>query len=78
MVDQAQTDLAAALTALTTAVSGAVAEIQSEAAAISAASSSGDSAAIEAAVGNINTLAGQLNDAVSAATPPAAPSPPAT
>jgi len=64
-------DLNAAVTALTTAVNTAVAEISAEAAAIAAANQNNNSAAIEVAVGNINTLTGNLTAAVAAATPPA-------
>lgn len=72
------TDLQAAEAAINTAVSNAVAELQTLSAQIS--SNTNDPAAMEAAAAAINTLATNLQAAVTAAqTPPApAPTPPAS
>jgi hypothetical protein len=63
-----QDDLKAAMGNITDAVGVAITEIQTLASEIAA--NSGDSAAIEAAAGNLNTLATNLKAAVAAATPP--------
>jgi hypothetical protein len=63
-----QDDLKAAMGNITDAVGVAITEIQTLASEIAA--NSGDPAAIEAAAGNLNTLATNLKAAVAAATPP--------
>ena len=69
-MSQEVTDLNAAVASLTTAVNGAVAELQSLAATIAANNANNpDAAPVEAAVTSLNTLATNLQAAVTASKP---------